>query len=110
MQNEKQQILAIKPLLRKKLTQVSEICRKHKVVKLFVFGSVCTNKFTKNSDIDFLVGFESPYFDGYADNLFDLEEQLQNLLNRKVDIVSLATLSNPYFIKVVEKTKILIYD
>ena len=110
MQNEKQQILAIKPLLRKKLTQVSEICRKHKVVKLFVFGSVCTNKFTKNSDIDFLVGFESHYFDGYADNLFDLEEQLENLLNRKVDIVSLATLSNPYFIKVVEKTKILIYD
>jgi predicted nucleotidyltransferase len=110
MQNENPQILTIKPLLRNKLTQVSEICRKHKVVKLFVFGSVCTNKFTKNSDIDFLVGFESPYFDGYADNLFDLEEQLENLLNRKVDIVSLATLSNPYFIKVVEKTKILIYD
>jgi predicted nucleotidyltransferase len=105
MQEENPKILSIKPLLRNKLTEVKEICRNHRVTKLFVFGSVCTNKFNKNSDIDFLVAFESPYFDGYADNLFDLEEQLEKLLNRKVDIVSLNTLSNPYFIKVVEKPK-----
>lgn len=110
MQKENVQFLAIRPPLRSKLAQVTAICRKHKVTQLFVFGSVCTDRFNKKSDIDFLVAFESPYFDGYADNMFALEEQLETLLRRKVDIISVSTLSNPYFIKVLEKTKILIYD
>lgn len=39
------------------INKIKSIYDKHKVAKLFVFGSVLTDKFENNSDIDFLVDF-----------------------------------------------------
>lgn len=51
---------------------VTALCKKHKVNSLYVFGSVVTNKFKDDSDIDLLVSF-LPFMD-YADNYFDFED------------------------------------
>ena len=92
------------------IDKVKEICLKHRVKRLYAFGSVCTEKFSINSDIDFIIGFEPRFFDGYVDNYLSLEMQLKNLLNREIDLVAEETIQNPYFIKVVNQTKTPIYE
>ena len=77
---------------------------------MYVFGSANTDKFTPQSDIDFLIAFE----DGisvaeYTDNYFALHYALRDMLGRKIDLVTENSLSNPYFIQEVEQTKKLIY-
>jgi len=94
-----------------KLPELIKVLKSHKVKRAYAFGSVCTDKFNSNSDVDLLIAFEtSEPFDGYAENFWDMEEKLQSLLNRKVDLVPEHTLKNPYFIKVMEKTKTPLYE
>ncbi|MDN3722783.1 nucleotidyltransferase domain-containing protein [Aequorivita sp. SDUM287046] len=85
------------------------LCEKHKVVSLFVFGSVTKSSFNQNSDIDFLVDFSKIDLDNYADNYFDLKFSLETLLNRKVDLIERKALRNPYLKKEIESTKTLVY-
>jgi predicted nucleotidyltransferase len=54
-------------------------------VRLFSFGSINTDRFNNNSDIDLLVEFGSIDIEEYADNYFDLIEDLEDLLQRRVD-------------------------
>ncbi|RLD66096.1 MAG: nucleotidyltransferase domain-containing protein [Bacteroidetes bacterium] len=82
----------------------------HKIEKAYLFGSVTTNKFNKNSDIDFLVKFKEGLKPLEKGELWwNLHDSLRDLFNRKVDIVTESSLKNPYFIKELEKTKQLIY-
>ena len=92
-----------------KLDQLKEICKKYHVKELYAFGSVCTDKFNDASDIDLLVSFHPLDFGEYADNYFELVERLEKLFNRKVDLTTDKSLSNPYFIKSLEKTKTMLY-
>jgi predicted nucleotidyltransferase len=45
----------------------------------------------------------------YADNYFATAEQLEQIFNRPVDLVTEPSLKNPYFIKSVNQTKQLLY-
>jgi uncharacterized protein len=100
----------IQALFTEKLPQVRGILREHRVKSAYIFGSVCTEQFGENSDIDLLVNFKKIPFGEYSENFWSLEESLQNLFQRKVDIVIEKNLRNPYFIKVMNQTKTLIYD
>jgi predicted nucleotidyltransferase len=92
------------------IPQIKKLCEQHKVDKLYAFGSVVTDRFNKDSDVDFLYRFKSdvPWLE-YADNYFDFKFSLEDMFNRPVDLVSEKQLSNPYFIKKIESTKQLIY-
>lgn len=92
------------------IQKIVALCRRYKVNKLYVFGSVLTNKFNDTSDIDFLFKF-SPEIDynNYSDHYFDLWDALKELFGREVDLVDEKTLKNPVFIKELEATKQLIY-
>ncbi|MFP4047666.1 MAG: nucleotidyltransferase family protein [Bacteroidales bacterium] len=85
------------------------MCNKHKVSKLFVFGSVLTDKFKRSSDIDFVVDFSEVDIYNYADNYFDLKKSLENLLNRQVDLLEEKAIRNPYLKKTIDSSKKLIY-
>jgi predicted nucleotidyltransferase len=76
---------------------------------MYAFGSVCTDKFTEQSDIDILISFDNLSIDQYTDNYFDLHYKLQDLFDRQIDLVTESSLSNPYLIKGIEQTKQLIY-
>jgi len=76
---------------------------------MYAFGSVCTDNFKEDSDIDFLIAFDDLSFDQYTDNYFELHYKLQDLFNRQIDLLTVNSLSNPYFIKGIEQTKELIY-
>ncbi len=99
-------------LLTRHTDELRRLCEKFMVRRLCVFGSVCTENFHENSDLDFLYLFDAerlPLVD-YADNFFGFQESLQNLFMRRIDLVPEKTLSNPYFIEEMEKTKVLIYE
>jgi len=53
------------------------------VRKLALFGSVVQGKARHRSDIDFMVQFDRPTFDGYM----DLKAYLEDLFGRKVDLI-----------------------
>lgn len=81
----------------------------HNVKSLFAFGSVCTDQFDDKSDVDLLISFEPMEYGEYADTYFNLADKLENLLQRSVDLVTDKSLSNPYFVESINKTKTLLY-
>ena len=84
------------------IKSIAALCRKYKVNRLFVFGSVLTDRFNDGSDIDMVVDFKKDEVEDYFDNYFDFKYSLQDLFGRQ-------TIRNPYFRKSVDSTKQLIY-
>ena len=98
-------------IIEKRREDLKNICKILKIKRLYVFGSVVSDKFTEKSDIDFLISFSDGLtVDEYTNNYFSLHYKLRELFNREIDIVTERTLSNPYFIESINKTKELIYE
>jgi len=90
--------------------QLMNLCEKFDVASMYVFGSASSEGFNELSDIDILISFKKDIsIEKYTDNYFALHYQLEALLNRKVDLITENSLSNPYFIESVEETKKLLY-
>ena len=88
---------------------IAQLCKKYNVEKLYVFGSILTEKFNDNSDIDFIVKFHQLDLSKYADNYFDLKFSLEEILNREIDLREEKSIKNPYLLEVVNHQKQLIY-
>lgn len=85
-------------LLLNKHDEIRQLCEKHKVSQLAVFGSVVTGKFNAASDLDFLVDFEETLSArDMATAFFGLKEELEAMFSRSVDLVTESSLTNPYF-------------
>lgn len=98
-------------LIELNLQRIIDLCRKHKVKTLAVFGSILTDRFNDQSDVDLLVNFYTTDHEkwDYVSNYFDFQEALEKVLGRKVDLVVEKGLKNKYFIQNVNRTKHLIY-
>ena len=96
-------------ILTENIDKIEEACVEHHVESLFAFGSVCTDKFHENSDIDLLVAFKPMEAGDYSDNYFQVSEVFENIFQRSVDLVTNKSLKNPYFIDSLNKTKTLLY-
>ncbi len=57
-------------LIELNIQKIIELCRLHKVKSLSVFGSILTDSFNENSDVDLLVDFDSKNIDDYVSNYF----------------------------------------
>ncbi len=98
-------------ILQNKIPYVVELLRKHKVKRAYAFGSAVTGDFNKDSDIDLLIAFEDNLDPvEYGQHYFDLADQLEQLLQRPVDLITEPSLKNPYFIKSVNESKIALYE
>lgn len=98
-------------LIETHLQRILDLCRKHRVRNLAVFGSILTDRFNDQSDVDLLVNFEAIDHDkfDYVSNYFGLRDALEHLLGRKVDLIEEKGLRNKYFIANVNRTKQMIY-
>ena len=67
--------------------RLAEFCRANSITELSVFGSVLRDDFGPQSDIDLLVSFEEEAHHTLFD-LIRMEEELETMLGRKVDLVS----------------------
>ncbi len=90
-------------------SDIEELCKKHKVKRLYVFGSALTEKFNEKSDIDLIVDFDLIDLHTYADNYFDLKFSLQSIFHRTIDLLEEQAIKNPYFKKVVTDQRQLVY-
>lgn len=88
---------------------INSLCEKHKVAKLYAFGSVLSSAFNEESDVDFLVEFQLTDIPDFASNYFELQFALEDLLGRGVDLIEYSAIRNPYFKEEVDETKELIY-
>ena len=98
-------------LIELNMDKIIALCKKYKVAKLWVFGSILTPRFNDQSDVDFSVSFKKSEIDlkDYADNYFELFDELKNLLNREIDLVFDDSVKNQYFRKSLDSSKVLIY-
>ncbi len=93
-----------------RLEAVRNLCRQHKVARLFVFGSVVRDDFDPaRSDIDFLVEFLPGARKPWALEYLDLKEDLETLFGRSVDVGSPHAIKNPYVLKAVRQDQELLY-
>ena len=95
--------------LEKYNTDISKLCATHNVKSLYVFGSVLTDKFNANSDIDFIVNFNPVDLNDYADNYYDLKLSLQDILHRDIDLLEEQAIKNPYFLQAISNQRQLVY-
>lgn len=100
----------IAKLVEKERTTLVELCQRHRVRRLEVFGSAADGTFKpESSDLDFLVEFfpldPGEHYEAY----FGLWEGLEALFDWKVDLVEPQAMRNPYFIRRVNESRKLLY-
>lgn len=99
--------------LSSKLPALQELCRQYKVKYLWAIGSVLTEKFRADSDVDLVYELDRPSIsdENYLPNLDGFIAGLLMLFaGRKIDLVHYPSLKNPYFIEEVDETKVLLYE
>ena len=96
-------------LIEMNMEKIVALCKKYKVAKLWVFGSILTPRFNDDSDVDFSVIFHYDQIQDLFVTFFDFIDELQDLLGRKVDMVDETAVRNSFFRKELDKTKYLIY-
>jgi predicted nucleotidyltransferase len=96
-------------IVTKNLKKIATLCKNHKVSKLFIFGSVLTDRFNEKSDVDLVVEFEKIDLMNYVDNYFSLRNALVVLLGREVDLLENKAIRNPILKRSIDNSKQLIY-
>ncbi|HOW20640.1 MAG TPA: nucleotidyltransferase domain-containing protein [Tenuifilaceae bacterium] len=91
------------------IDQIKRLCELNKVRTLFAFGSVTTEKFSADSDIDFVVDIDENDPISYSDKYFNLKFQLEEILKRQIDLLEQKAIRNKYLKSEIERTKVQIY-
>jgi uncharacterized protein len=74
--------------------EIAEFCRRNRIRRLALFGSVLRDDFTDESDIDVLVEFEEGATTGFK--FFTMQHELSEIIGREVELHTPGFLS-PYF-------------
>ena len=86
------------------------LCRRFHVRRLDLFGSAAHGDFDpEHSDFDFIVEFDRSAPQNPFDSYFGLKEGLEALLGRKVDLVELSAVRNPYLKASIEQSRENVY-
>lgn len=94
-------------LIKNNIPKIVALFKKYKVSSAFLFGSYATEKEKTASDVDFLYSFSADLdIETYANNYFSLADELEKLLNKKVDLVAEKTIKNPFLKESIDRTKI----
>ncbi len=94
-----------------KREEIAELCRRHHVARLSVFGSAARDDFDPaTSDVDIIVEFEEIPVGEYADNKWALYDELVSQFNRKVDLLSWKSVKNRYMLKATLDSNEMLYS
>lgn len=93
----------------KNIERIKQLCKEYRVKNISVFGSVLTDKFSSNSDIDFVVDFDENDPIKYTDLYFQLKEKLEQILKRPIDLIEERGIKNSFFRKEFDESKVVIY-
>ncbi len=98
-------------LTTQQLAAIRELCHAFEVVKLELFGSGARADFDpERSDIDILVEYMPDIDLGpWLSRYFELQESLEVVLGRKVDLVMASALQNPRLIRSINEDRRVLY-
>jgi predicted nucleotidyltransferase len=99
-------------LVEDRAEEVRQICRRHGVERLDLFGSAAGEEFDdlRDSDLDFVVSFERRDPPELFDRYFGLKKDLEGLFGRGVDLVMEGAVGrNPYFAESAAETRVPLY-
>jgi predicted nucleotidyltransferase len=85
--------------------KIAEFCKKHRIRRLSLFGSVISENFRQDSDVDVLVEFKPGQVVGLL-RLAGMELELSEILGRKVDLRTAADLSRYFREEVVSSAEV----
>jgi len=88
--------------------RLADLCRRWRVTQLSLFGSVLRPDFRPDSDIDVLLTF-SPEARWTLLDITRLQDELQQVLGRSVDVVEEKSLKNPFRRREILRTRQLLY-
>ena len=89
---------------------IARLCEAHGVARLEVFGSAADGRFDPaRSDFDFIVTFAAEAQPNLARRFVELAEGLEQLLGRRVDLITNQPIRNPYLRKAVDATRRELY-
>ncbi len=77
--------------------------------RLELFGSSVRDDFGEASDVDVLVEFNDLHKPGISDRYFGLAETLAALFERRVDLVEISAVKNPYFRESINRNRVVVY-
>ena len=98
------------PAVEEKIGKLQQLCDHYRVLRLDLFGSAATGNYRGNeSDLDFLVEFQTLPPGKYANAYFGLREDLESLFGHPVDLIVDSAIKNPFFRQRVEETRTLLY-
>lgn len=89
--------------------QLIDFIRRWKVTEFALFGSVLREDFDPESDVDLLVSF-SPSARWSLFDLISMQQQLEEIFGREVDLVERASLLNPYRRRAILDSMKVIYE
>ncbi|MCK4921578.1 MAG: nucleotidyltransferase domain-containing protein [Bacteroidales bacterium] len=92
------------------INEISGLCKEHNVTTLYVFGSVLTENFGADSDLDFIVNINSTDPLDYAENYFDLKFKLQDLFKKPIDLLEEKGIKNSHLIQSIDNSKVKLYE
>ncbi len=92
------------------LSKINKFCENQPIQRLGLFGSSLTDNFRDDSDIDILVVFDRKENLDYFAKYFEIKINLESIFSRTVDLVVDKRFKNPYFQKVVDRTRQVIYE
>ena len=102
---------AMRETIDAKHKDVAQLCAKHRVIRLSLFGSALNSRFEPGrSDVDFLVEFAPMPPAEYAAHYFGLQEDLEALLSAPVELVETEAIRNPFFKEKVESQRVLLFE
>lgn len=93
----------------KNIERIMQLCKEYRVKNFSVFGSVLTDNFSSDSDIDFVVDFDESDPIKYTDLYFQLKEKLELILKRQIDLIEERGIKNSFFRKEIDESKVVIY-
>lgn len=88
--------------------KVAEFCQRWKITEFALFGSVLRDDFRPDSDVDVLVTFD-PDAQWSLFDLVQMQDELKEMLGRKVDLVEKKGLRNPFRRHNILKTRQVVY-
>ena len=98
-------------LIEDRQEELKRLCAEYRVSRLELFGSAAEDRFDAGaSDLDFLAEFESMSPAEHTDAYFGLQESLEKILGHSVDLIELAPIRNPYFLKSIDRSRVVLYD
>jgi hypothetical protein len=103
--------MMLKTLVQLHSNEFVDLCRSHKVDKVYAFGSAINDRFDiESSDIDLVVQLDIDDPADRGEALLSFWDRLEDLFKRRVDLLTEDSIRNPFLKSNINRTKKLIYD